>query len=181
MKESAAIGGPRRGRTGARGLLAALALSAGLAPPAAGGGARADPGDAPLDHPLFDANHCLAGVTRLAGSVEFRWGCPAKHLITIACVFDGTGYPGPGRPGWHCNHPLPVLEDEHGRRISDVAVGSTGGRAVWAACAVSGLGRFQDPVKPYHGSRCHRAMLGIKEAVNAGGRDPGRAAAEITP
>lgn len=172
--------------------IVALAFPPGavFAGPAAGvggtvGGATTESRDAPLDHPLFDANHCLAGVTRQAGSVEFHWGCPGKHLITIACVFDGAGYtgpgPGPARPGWHCNHPLPVLEDEHGRRISDVAVGDSGGRAVWAACVTAGLGRFADPVKPYHGTPCHRAMLGIKEAVNTGGQDPWAAAAGLPP
>ncbi len=191
MTAGAVIGVTRRERTSARSLLAALAVCAGLAPPGAafagpgaggtGGGATTETGDAPLDHPLFDANHCLAGVTRQAGAVEFHWGCPEKHLITIACVFDGAGYPGSAGPGWHCNHPLPVLEDEHGRRISDVAVGDSGGRAVWAACATAGLGRFADPVKPYHGTPCHRAMLGIKEAVNSGVQDPRAAAAGLPP
>ena len=165
----------------ARSLLAAVAVCAGLVPPAAGGDGAAEIEDAPLHHPLFDANHCLDGVTRQGRAVEFHWGCPGKHLITIACVFDIAGYPGSGRPGWHCNHPLPVLEDEHGRRISDVAVGNPGGRAVWAACATAGLGRFADPVKPYHGTPCNRAMLGIKEAVNARGQDLWAAAAGLPP
>ena len=125
MTTGAVIEGPHSARTSARGLLAALAVCAGFAQPAAGGGGTTETGDAPLDYPVFDANHCLTGVTRQAGSVELHWGCSGKHLITMACVFDGAGYPGPGlgRAGWHCNHPLPVLEDEDGRRISDVAVG----------------------------------------------------------
>jgi hypothetical protein len=107
--------------------------------------ARAEPAGTPIDHPLFDANHCLTDIqpSREESAVEFHWGCAEKKLITISCVFDRTGYLGLGprfaRPGWHCNHPLPVLEDENGHRISDVAIGDPHGRSVWAACAVADL------------------------------------------
>ncbi len=149
--------------------------------------AVAEPAGAPIDHALFDANHCLTDIrpSREESAVEFHWGCAEKKLITISCVFDRTGYlglgPGFARPGWHCNHPLPVLADEDGRRISDVAVGDPQGRSVWAACAVADLGDFAARAKPYHETACYRAMIRIKTAVNRDGRDPAAAAAEILP
>ncbi len=149
--------------------------------------ARAEPGGTPIDHPLFDANHCLTDIqpSREESAVEFHWGCAEKTLITIYCVIDRTGYLGLGprfaRPGWHCNHPLPVQEDEKGHRISDVAIGDPHGRSVWAACAVADLGNFAARVKPYHGTACYRAMIRIGKAVNRAGRDPGAVAAEILP
>lgn len=141
----------------------------------------------PIAHALFDANGCLDAVRPVPwdSTIEFHWSCPAQELVTISCVFDRFGYHGLGpefaEPGWHCNHPLPVLEDEEGARISDVAIGDTRGRYVWAACAVDGLGDFAERVKPYHGTACYRALIGIKRAVNREGRDPEAAAAEILP
>ncbi len=149
--------------------------------------ARAEPNGTPIDHPLFDANPCLTDIQPSGeeSAVEFHWGCAEKKLITISCVFDRTGYLGLGlsfaRPGWHCNHPLPVLEDERGDRISDVAIGDPHGRSVWAACVVVDLGDFAARVKPYHGTACYRAMIKIKRAVNRTGRDPSAVAAEILP
>jgi hypothetical protein len=149
--------------------------------------ARAEPAGTPIDHPLFDANHCLTDIqpSREESAVEFHWGCAEKKLITISCVFDHTGYLGLGprfaRPGWHCNHPLPVQEDENGHRISDVAIGDPHGRSVWAACAVADLGDFAARVKPYHGTACYRAMIRIGRAVNRAGRDPDAVGAEILP
>ncbi len=149
--------------------------------------ARAEPDGTPIDHWLFDANHCLTDIqpSREESAVEFHWGCAEKKLITISCVFDRTGYLGLGprfaRPGWHCNHPLPVQEDEKGHRISDVAIGDPHGRSVWAACAVSDLGDYAARVKPYHGTACYRAMIKIGTAVNRAGRDPVAVAAEILP
>ncbi|UCH74634.1 MAG: hypothetical protein JSU82_01905 [Rhodospirillales bacterium] len=149
--------------------------------------ALAEPAGAPIDHALFDANHCLTEIRASVeeSAVEFHWGCPETELITISCVFDRTGYLGLGpdfaRPGWHCNHPLPVLEDEDGRRISDIAVGDPHGRSVWAACAVAELGDFAARAKPYHGTACYRAMIAIKTAVNRDGRDPAAVAADILP
>jgi len=149
--------------------------------------AVAEPSSTPIDHPLFDANPCLTDIQRLRqGSVvEFHWGCAEKKLITISCVFDRTGYLGLGpsfaRPGWHCNYPLPVLEDEKGDRISDVAIGDPHGRSVWAACVVTDLGDFAARVKPYHGTACYRAMIKIERAVNRTGRHPSEVADEILP
>ncbi len=154
---------------------------------AATGAARAEPAGTPIDHPLFDANHCLSEIrpSREASAVEFHWGCPERNLVTISCVFDRTGYLGLGpeyaRPGWHCNHPLPVLDDENGRRISDVAVSEPRGRPVWAACAVADLGDFAARDKPYHATPCYRAMIQIATAVNRTGRDPRAVAAEVLP
>lgn len=141
----------------------------------------------PIEHALFDANDCLDAVRPVPwdSAIEFHWSCPARELVTISCVFDRFGYHGLGpefaEPGWHCNHPLPVLEDEGGARISDVAIGDTRGRYVWAACAVTDLGDFAERVKPYHSTACYRALIGIKRAVNREGRDPEAAAAEILP
>ncbi len=141
----------------------------------------------PIDHEFFDANHCLTAIRPARGesAVEFHWGCRESKLVTLSCVFDRTGYLGLGprfaRPGWHCNHPLPVLADETGRRISDVAVGNPDGPAVWAACAVANFGDFASRPKPYHRTRCHGAMIAITGAVNRSGRDPHAVAAEILP
>ncbi len=160
-----------------------LALSGAAAIPATG----AEPAGTPLDHALFDANHCLADIrpSRGESAVEFHWGCAKMKLITLSCVLDRTGYLGLGprfaRPGWHCNHPLPVLADKTGRRISDVAVGDPGGPAVWAACAVTDLGDFASRPKPYHGTACYRAMIVIGNTVNGTGRDPHAVADEILP
>lgn len=149
--------------------------------------ARAEPAGLPIDNPLFDANHCLIDVqpSREENAVAFRWGCPEKKLITLSCVFDRTGYLGLGRrfarPGWHCNHPLPVFPDEKGMRISDVAVSDPQGLPVWAACAVADLGGFAARVKPYHGTRCYRAMIRISATVNRTGKDPRVVAAELPP
>ncbi|MCH8095512.1 MAG: hypothetical protein IID53_00345 [Proteobacteria bacterium] len=160
-----------------------IALSGAAMTPAAG----AEPAGTAIDHALFDANHCLTGI-RPSGeesAVEFHWGCAKMKLITISCVFDRAGYLGLGprfaRPGWHCNHPLPVLADETGRRISDVAVGDPGGPAVWAACAVADLGEFASRRKPYHRTACYRAMIAIGKAVNGTGRDPQMVADELPP
>jgi hypothetical protein len=118
-------------------------------------------------------------------ALEFHWGCPSKKLLTLSCVLDRTGYQGLGpdfaRPGWHCNHPLPVRADETGRRLSDVAVGDVHGNAVWAACAIADLGSFGAPVKPYHSTTCYRVMLRIKNVVNRTGRAPAAVAAESIP
>jgi hypothetical protein len=160
-----------------------LAFSGAAITPATGG----EPAAMPLDHAFFDANHCLTEIrpSRTDSAVEFHWGCKGLKLITISCVFDRTGYPGLGprfaRPGWHCNHPLPVLADETGRRISDVAVGDPDGPAVWAACAVTDLGDFASRAKPYHGTACYRAMIAITGAVNRNGRDPQAVAEELLP
>jgi hypothetical protein len=149
--------------------------------------ARAEPNGMPIDHPLFDANPCLTDIqpSREGSAVEFHWGCAEKTIITISCVFDRTGYLGLGpsfaRPGWHCNHPLPVLEDEQGDRISDAAIGDPHGRSVWAACIVTDLGDFAARVKPYHGTACYRALIKIGRTVNRTGRDPSAVAAEISP
>ena len=149
--------------------------------------ARAEPAGTPIDHPLFDANHCLTDIqpSREESAVEFHWGCAEKKLITISCVRDRTGYLGLGprfaRPGWHCNHPLPVLADETGRRISDVAISDPGGPAVWAACAVADLGEFASRPKPYHRTECYRAMIAIGKAVNGTGRHPDAVAGELLP
>lgn len=154
---------------------------------AVGTTARAETAGLPIDHPLFDANHCLIDIqpSREESGVAFRWGCPEKKLITLSCVFDRTGYLGLGprfaRPGWHCNHPLPVLPDEQGMRISDVAVSAPKGLPVWAACAVADLGDFVGRVKPYHGTACYRAMSRISGTVNRTGRNPRVVAAEIPP
>ena len=151
----------------------------------AGAAAWAEPAATPIDHPLFDANHCLTEIQRAAadGAVRFHWGCPKLKLITISCVYDGTGYLGLGRafaqPGWHCNHPLPVLPDAQGLRVSDVAVGEPQGAPVWAACAVAELGEFSVREKPYHRSACYRALLRISRTVNRTGRSPREVAAEI--
>ena len=172
--------GTGRKRNALAGLLLAVGASA---IPAAG----AEPAGAPIGLKLFDANHCLIDIrpSREERAVEFRWGCADSRLITISCVFDRTGYPGLGarftRPGWHCNHPLPVLEDETGQRISDVAVGDPLGRSVWAACVVADLGAFAARVKPYHGTACYRAMIAIGAEVNRTGRDPRAVAAEMPP
>ncbi len=147
----------------------------------------AEPAGTAIDHVFFDANHCLTAIrpARAESAVEFHWGCKESRLITLSCVLDRTGYLGLGprfaRPGWHCNHPLPVLADETGRRISDVAVGDLDGPAVWAACAVADLGDFASRPKPYHGTACYRAMIAIGKAVNGTGRDPQAVAAEILP
>ncbi len=147
--------------------------------------ARAEPSGTALAYPLFDANRCLTGLRTLheEGTVEFIWGCAEKKIITISCVFDRAGYSGLGprfaRPGWHCNHPLPVLGDEKADRVSDVAVGDPRGRSVWAACAVPDLGEFAARVKPYHGTACYRAMIGIGAAVSRTGRHPAEVAAEF--
>ena len=109
-----------------------LAVGAAVVIPAAG----AQPAGTPIGFKLFDANHYLTAIrpSREEGAVEFHWGCADSRLITISCVFDRTGYPGLSprfaQPGWHCNHPLPVLEAERGHRISDVAVGDPRGRSV---------------------------------------------------
>ena len=172
--------GTGRKRNALAGLLLAVGASA---IPAAG----AEPAGAPIGLKLFDANHCLIDIrpSREERAVEFRWGCADSRLITISCVFDRTGYPGLGarftRPGWHCNHPLPVLEDETGQRISDVAVGDPLGRSVWAACVVADLGAFAARVKPYHGTACYRSMIAIGAEVNRTGRDPRAVAAEMLP
>lgn len=143
------------------------------------------PGDAPLAHRLFDANRCLERIERSpqTGTVVFHWGCGAARMIAMSCVHDRAGYPGLGphfaRPGWHCNHPLPVL-DEVGR-ASDVAVGDVAGRAVWAACFVAGYGDFESRKKPYHGTPCWRALRGIGRAVNRTRRSPGEVAPDILP
>ena len=148
---------------------------------------RAGPAGTPIAHVLFDANHCLTDIrpSRADGAVEFHWGCAGTNLVTISCVFDRTGYlglgPGFARPGWHCNHPLPVLDDASGRRISDVAVSDPRGRPVWAACAVADLGDFAARDKPYHATPCYRAMIQIATAVNRTGRNPRAMAAEVLP
>ncbi len=171
-------------RVGAR-YLAAAVLAACAAPAAPG--ARAGPAGTPIAHPLFDANHCLTDIrpSRTESAVEFHWGCAGKNLVTISCVFDRTGYLGLGpeyaRPGWHCNHPLPVLEDEAGRRISDVAASDPQGPPVWAACTVPDLGDFATREKPYHATPCYRALIEIAATVNRTGRDPRAVAAEVLP
>ena len=148
---------------------------------------RAEPSGTLINHPLFDANSCLTDIEPSRGGsvVEFHWGCAEREIITISCVFDRTGYLGLGpsfaRPGWHCNYPLPVLEDEKGDRISDVAIGDPHGRSVWAACVVTDLGDFAARVKPYHGTACYRAMIKIERAVNRTGRHPSEVADEILP
>ena len=148
---------------------------------------RAEIAGAPLVHAPFDANDCLKAIrpSPMKSSVEFHWGCPKKKLLTLSCVFDRAGYQGLGpdfaRPGWHCNHPLPVLADESGRRLSDVAVGDVLGHVVWAACAVTDLGDFAMRIKPYHSTACYRVMMRIKSVVNRTGRDPVAVAAEIIP
>ena len=160
-----------------------LALSGAAMTPATG----AEPAGTAIDHRLFDANHCLTDIrpSREESAVEFHWGCKESKLLTLSCVLDRSGYLGLGprfaRPGWHCNHPLPVIEDEKGRRISDVAVGNPDGPAVWAACAVADLGDFATRPKPYHRTRCYGAMIAIGKAVNGAGRDPRAVAAEILP
>ncbi len=162
---------------------ALLALSGAAITPATG----AEPAGTAIDHALFDANHCLTDIrpSREESAVEFHWGCAGIKLITISCVLDRTGYLGLGprfaRPGWHCNHPLPVLADETGRRISDVAISDPGGPAVWAACAVADLGEFASRPKPYHRTACYRAMIAIGKAVNGTGRDPQAVAEELLP
>ncbi len=149
--------------------------------------ADAGPAAAPIAHAAFDANHCLAAIrpSEQDSAVEFHWDCADSKLITMSCVFDRSGYMGLGpefaRPGWHCNHPLPVLEDGNGLRISDVAVGDVHGRAVWAACMVADFGDVGSRVKPYHGTACYRAMIAIGGAVNRTGRDPLAVAAEVVP
>ena len=149
--------------------------------------AHAETVGAPLAHAPFDANDCLKAIrpSPAESSVEFHWGCPKKKLVTMSCIFDRAGYQGLGpdfaRPGWHCNYPLPVLTDQNGRRVSDVAVGDVRGRAVWAACAVTDLGDFAVPSKPYHSSACYRLMMRIKSVVNRTGRDPAAVAAEVIP
>ena len=160
-----------------------LALSGAATTPATGG----EPAGTAIDHALFDANHCLTAIrpSRGESAVEFHWGCAKMKLITISCVFDRTGYLGLGprfaRPGWHCNHPLPVLADETGRRISDVAISDPDGPAVWAACAVTDLGDFASRPKPYHGTACYGAMIAITGVVNDTGRDPQMVADELLP
>ncbi|MCH8092369.1 MAG: hypothetical protein IIC57_08490 [Proteobacteria bacterium] len=160
-----------------------IALSGAAITPATG----AEHAGTALDHAFFDANHCLTAIrpSPADSAVEFHWGCAKMKLITISCVFDRTGYLGLGprfaRPGWHCNHPLPVPADETGRRISDVAVGDPGGPAVWAACAVADLGEFDSRPKPYQKTECYRAMIAIGKAVNGTGRHPDAVADEILP
>ena len=160
-----------------------LAFSGAAMTPATG----AEPAGTAIDHAFFDANHCLTAIrpARRERAVEFHWGCAKRRLITISCVLDRSGYLGLGprfaRPGWHCNHPLPVLADETGRRISDVAVGDPDGPAVWAACAVADLGDFASRPKPYHKTPCYRAMIAIGKAVNDTGRDPRMVADELLP
>lgn len=160
-----------------------LALSGAAITPATG----AEPAGTAIDHALFDANHCLTAIrpSPEESAVEFHWGCAKMKLITISCVRDRTGYLGLGprfaRPGWHCNHPLPVLADETGRRISDVAISDPGGPAVWAACAVADLGEFASRPKPYHRTECYRAMIAIGKAVNGTGRHPDAVAGELLP
>ena len=162
---------------------ALLALSGAAITPATG----AEPAGTAIDHALFDANHCLTDIrpSREESAVEFHWGCAGIKLITISCVLDRTGYLGLGprfaRPGWHCNHPLPVLADETGRRISDVAISDPGGPAVWAACAVADLGEYASRPKPYHRTECYRAMIAIGKTVNGTGRHPDAVADEIVP
>ena len=160
-----------------------LVLSGAAIIPAIG----AEPAGTAIDHALFDANHCLTAIrpSPEESAVEFHWGCAKMKLITISCVLDRTGYLGLGprfaRPGWHCNHPLPVLADETGRRISDVAISDPGGPAVWAACAVADLGEFASRPKPYHRTECYRAMIAIGKAVNGTGRHPDAVAGELLP
>ena len=141
----------------------------------------------PIDHALFDANHCLIAVVPSPddNGLAFRWGCPDKKLVTMSCVFDRTGYLGLGarfaRAGWHCNRPLPALPDENGARVSDVAVSDPQGPPVWAACAVDDFGRFDERPKPYHGTDCYRAMIRMSDTVNRTGRDPHDVATEVLP
>lgn len=162
---------------------AALALILAGAGTSAAGPGRA--GDAPLVHRLFDANHCLERIERseMRGTVVFRWGCGAARMITMSCVHDPAGYHGLGprfaRPGWHCNYPLPVLEDSG--RASDVAVGDVSGPAVWAACFVAEYGDFAAREKPYHRTRCWRALRDVGRAVNRDGLDPAAVARGILP
>ena len=160
-----------------------IALSGAAITPATG----AEHAGTALVHAFFDANHCLTAIrpSPADSAVEFHWGCAKMKLITISCVFDRAGYRGLGprfaRPGWHCNHPLPVLADGTGRRISDVAVGDPGGPAGWAACAVADLGDFASRRKPYHRTPCYRGMIAIGKAVNGTGRDPQMVADELPP
>ena len=149
--------------------------------------ALAEPAGTPIVHALFDANQCLIDIAPSTNDdgIAFRWGCPSRNLITVSCVFDRTGYLGLGsrfaRPGWHCNRPLPVLPDEDGNRVSDVAVSDPQGAPVWAACAVADLGDFSARTKPYHGTACYRALIRISDTVNRTGRDPRGVAAEVLP
>ncbi|HEX9808842.1 MAG TPA: hypothetical protein VGC25_04470 [Alphaproteobacteria bacterium] len=153
--------------------------------PAAGAAPR-PPDGKPLAHPLFDANHCLEGIARrpVRGTVEFRWGCGEARMVTMSCVNDRAGYhglgPGFARPGWHCNHPLPVMA-QGGARASDVAVGDVAGEAVWAACFVAEYGDFAAREKPYHATPCWRALRAIGEAVNRDGLSPVEAARGLAP
>ena len=155
-----------------------------------GGVSAAGPGfknAQPIDHPLFNANHCLRRIERLIdkGTVVLHWKCGAAKLITMSCVHDRTGYGGLGprfaRPGWHCNYPLPVLADDRGERASDVAVGDVSGPAYWAACFVASYGDFASRQKPYHRTPCWQALRGIHRAVRRDGRSPAAAARDLLP
>ncbi len=139
----------------------------------------------PITHRLFDANHCLGRIQRRAdrGTVEFHWKCATAKMITMACVFDGAGYPGLGqqfaRPGWHCNYPLPIATGAGEERAGDVAVGDVTGKAYWAACFVASYGDFASREKPYHRTGCWRAMRDITRAVRQHRRDPALVAREL--
>ncbi len=90
-----------RGRHGAmagalRAMAMALVLVLGVGWGAASAEAPGAPGvedGEPITHRLFDANHCLGKIQRRAdrGTVEFHWKCATAKMITMACVFDGTG------------------------------------------------------------------------------------------
>jgi len=131
-----------------------------------------------MDHPLFDANHCLERIqtTPSGDTVEFYWGCGEKKYLTMECVYDKAGYqdlrPDYSAAGWHCNWPLPTLRLDGVSRIADVAVRSAGDEVAWAACFVESYGDVNSPKKPYHDTACYRALLRIHTIVNQTQRDP---------
>ncbi len=138
-----------------------------------------------MDHPLFDANHCLEQIqTPPAGdTIEFYWGCGEKKYLTMECVYDKAGYQDLGHPyspaGWHCNWPLPTLKLDGVSRIADVAVRSAGDEVAWAACFVESYGDFNSPKKPYHDTACYRALQRIHTIVNQTQRDPRQVAKNL--
>ena len=138
-----------------------------------------------IDHRLFDANHCMEKTQTwpTGDGVDFYWGCGDRKYITMECVYDRTGFRnfGPQYPpaGWHCNRPLPVLRLDGVNRIADVAVGSVGGKAAWAACFVDSYGDFKSRKKPYHNTACYHALERIQKMVNHTQRDPNEVAIEL--
>jgi hypothetical protein len=138
-----------------------------------------------IDHPLFDANHCLERfqTTPSGDTVEFYWGCGETKYITMECVYDNAGYQDLGRQylpgGWHCNWPLPALRLDGVSRIADVAVRSAGKEKAWAGCFVNSYGDFNSPKKPYHDTACYRALQRIHTIVNQTQRDPRKVAKDL--